>query len=346
MSDDKFSWPAGLAPGERSTRHKSLAEVLRRGTATQWLWRGRYFARGKLTLLVGEGGIGKTGFMLRVALDVARSGESVIFYTTEDDDDTIAARMLAMGVDLDEADRLPIFVASELGDRDWRSAALIVIDPIVEMLRERRSSNTAEDVRAMLNELLLDDEFRPAIVGMTHNVKRSYKDSDIDAVLGSGAWTQKCRVVVKVVEANPDDHDDTRCYVFKIKANATSKKGVLTFERRVSRVTFADGTTDDEEGSMYVEIVDEQPHATIDQVMPGPKTKEERLVEWVHKRGFQGVTSDELTVWFVRNGAKSPTTQSKLRKLLIREDVGFGEKKIVTYRVANVDTVDDASRSA
>ncbi|MFW6062320.1 MAG: AAA family ATPase, partial [Planctomycetota bacterium] len=141
-----------------------------------WLWLNR-FARGKLSLLAGHPGLGKSQITIDIAARVTRgspwpNGEglallgNVIFLSAEDDPaDTIRPRMDAAGADVERAfviaairekgtqrgfdltrdlDRLDQLV-QEIGD-----VRLIVIDPISAYLGGKMDSHRNTDVRAAL----------------------------------------------------------------------------------------------------------------------------------------------------------------------------------------------------
>src|SRR4051794_21504244 len=106
----------------------------------RWLWDGR-IARGKLTVLNGEPGIGKSTLALDLAAKVSRgeamplskaaanlAGNVVIFSGDDDLADTVRPRLEAAGADLKRI--RPIAQEIHKADVDDLKPALIVIDPL------------------------------------------------------------------------------------------------------------------------------------------------------------------------------------------------------------------------
>src|SRR4051812_2969179 len=97
------------------SRLVSAAEIQPRGVA--WLWRG-YVALGKVTVLDGRPGLGKSAMTLDVAARVSRGASmpdgtpgvrpaNVILVTAEDDwADTVVPRLMAANADLGRIFRL------------------------------------------------------------------------------------------------------------------------------------------------------------------------------------------------------------------------------------------------
>ncbi|MCM1297733.1 MAG: AAA family ATPase [Muribaculaceae bacterium] len=138
----------------------------------QWLWYP-YIPSGKITLLQGDPGDGKSSFVLALCA-LLTSGQplpfqprgqppvNVIYQTTEDDaEDTVVPRFLRAG-----GDRQRLFFISEKERRltfgDERitqairqtNARLLVLDPLSSYIGQNASLNMANDVRAQFNPLI------------------------------------------------------------------------------------------------------------------------------------------------------------------------------------------------
>jgi hypothetical protein len=154
-----------------------LADV--REERIAWRSRGRV-ARGKLTVIDGDPGLGKSTVMMDWAARVSRGdplpdGEpqderGVLLLCAEDDPaDTIRPRLRLMGADLSQ-----IYLLNEVPDeRGMRMAALptdcdlieaiirarnvglVVIDPLTAFLAEDLKANSDQDVRRALSPLAL-----------------------------------------------------------------------------------------------------------------------------------------------------------------------------------------------
>jgi KaiC/GvpD/RAD55 family RecA-like ATPase len=106
----------------------------------RWLWEGR-IPRGKLTVLDGEPGIGKSTLALDLAAKISRGaamplskgaanspGTVVLFSGDDDLADTVRPRLEAAGADLTRI--RPIGKEIRKGDLDGLNPALIVLDPL------------------------------------------------------------------------------------------------------------------------------------------------------------------------------------------------------------------------
>jgi len=132
-----------------------------------WLWSG-YLARGKMTLLAGEPGTGKTTIAMSIGATVTQGGiwpdgtiaepDSIVIWSGEDDPrDTLAPRLMAAGADMckvhfvtgmriegkvkcfDPARDMPALkeACEKIGD-----VRLLIIDPIVSAVSGDSHRNT------------------------------------------------------------------------------------------------------------------------------------------------------------------------------------------------------------
>jgi hypothetical protein len=138
-----------------------------------WLWEP-YIPRGKLVLLDGDPGVGKSLLTLDVAARLSRGGilpdgtpsarpHVTLFLSAEDDvDDTMRPRAESAGANLDRLVQLntesgdPMQFPADLPDlegaiRDHR-ADLVVIDPVMAFLPSAVAVNSDQSVRTVLNK--------------------------------------------------------------------------------------------------------------------------------------------------------------------------------------------------
>ena len=220
----------------------------------RWLWPGR-FALGKLTLLAGDPGLGKSFLTLDMAArvstgtpwpdapDVANGAGGVVLLSAEDDAaDTIRPRLDAAGanvsrVNLIRAVRLrPTFDPDRDTPPDSVEAAfdltrdlpalestiegtpgcrLVVIDPITAYLGGVDSHKNAE-LRGLLAPLSdLAGRHRVAVVTVTH-LNKNAGGPAIYRSMGSLAFTAAARAVWAVTK---DQDDPRRRLVLPIKNN-------------------------------------------------------------------------------------------------------------------------------
>lgn len=221
-----------------SAQMVTLADV--HSTAIRWLWPKR-IARGKLSIIAGQPGLGKSLITIDMAARVSRGAtfpdresgpiaSDVIFMSAEDDpSDTIRPRLDAAGADVHRVHMLEskAFIDKESGQRRQKSVSLadlpvledalsqfpdcrlLIIDPITAYL-EGIDSHRNSDVRGLLAPLSsLAHKHDVAIVAVTHLSKCGDGGrSALERVSGSLAFAAAARSVWAV---GPDrDHPSRR----------------------------------------------------------------------------------------------------------------------------------------
>ena len=205
-----------------------------------WLIRN-WLPLGKLVLLAGQAGTGKTQLAISFAAKLSAGltlvdgsqhpPSNVLIWTGEDDASTvIVPRFKAAMADMSrvhmiqgviEADgkRRPFDFAIDLPELNKRAAeigevVLIIIDPIVSVVAG--DSNKSSDVRAGLQPIVdLAQELNCAIIGITHYRKGSGSPNVSDDVLGSQAYI----AVPRVAWGTKRRDSDQACVLAIIKNN-------------------------------------------------------------------------------------------------------------------------------
>jgi len=235
----------------------------------QWLWPGR-IPLGKLTLLAGDPGLGKSLVSLDIAARVSRGGAwpdtpllsqsvgSVVLFNAEDDlADTIAPRL-----DSAEADDSKIIAVEGVELRDPKSdesqkwyfslendlprleelivenpdTRLVVIDPISAYCGSIDSHKNA-DVRSLLAPLAeLAGRYRIAVVAVTH-LSKSGGAKAVYRAMGSLAFAAASRAVWSVVK---DQADSTRRLFLPAKLNLAQDPDGLAYRITKGRVEWDD----------------------------------------------------------------------------------------------------------
>ena len=218
--------------------------------AIAWLWTD-WLARGKLHILAGAAGTGKTTLSLSIAATVSKGGlfadgskaerGNVIIWSGEDDaSDTIIPRLIGSGADLSRIQIINGCVSDTERDafdpssdinllQDAVTAmggiSLFLIDPIVTAVSG--DMHKANDVRRGLQPLVdFAMQNNAAILGITHFSKGSKGASPQERVIGSQAFSAVARVVL--VAAKQDD-GQTRVLA-KAKANICLDQGGIQYE--------------------------------------------------------------------------------------------------------------------
>lgn len=209
----------------------------------RWLWPD-WLARGKLHLVAGMPGKGKTTLALEMAAIVTRGGQwpdgtstasaSVIMWSGEDDPtDTLLPRLHAMNVDttkfyfvsgtrdgteprpFDPAVDMPLLreKALEIGD-----VAMFILDPIVSTVTGD-SHNNAEVRRALQPVVDMATELNAAVLGITHVGKGSKGVTPTARVLGSIAFAAVARVILMVADSSDKDASPGARMIVRAKSN-------------------------------------------------------------------------------------------------------------------------------
>ena len=234
----------GMVPLDLGLEIRRVSEIEAR--PVNWLWPGR-IARGKLTMLAGHPGLGKSQAALGIAaivttggrwpVDIARAecGSVIIMSAEDDPGDTIRPRLEAAGADLvrchviggvrdqDKSgqDRMRGFSLVddlprlEAALQEISDVALVIIDPITAYLSDTDSHRNAE-VRAVLAPLAeLAAQNRVAILGISH-LRKSADGDAILRVTGSLAFVAAARAAYLVIR---DPGDDRRRLFLPAKNN-------------------------------------------------------------------------------------------------------------------------------
>ena len=202
----------------------------------EWLWDG-VLARGKLSMLVGHPGQGKSTLTAAIAGIVSSGGRwptsqmkatpgDVVILSTEDDiGDTLRPRLEAAGADLDRVKVLK-GVPEGKGSRTFNlrkdverletlSADLLIIDPISSYLGGVDTHNNA-DVRSLLSPLGEIVEKKRMATALISHLNKSESIDTITRVSGSMAFVAVSRAVYIV---RPDEHDRDRRLLLPLKNN-------------------------------------------------------------------------------------------------------------------------------
>ncbi|WP_239482981.1 AAA family ATPase [Paraburkholderia sp. C35] len=191
-----------------------------------WLWPD-WLPVGKLTVLAGAAGTGKTTLALSLAATVTRGGQwpdgtacahpgQVLIWSSEDDPaDTLVPRLMAGGTDLNrvhfvcnvakaDGELMPFDPARDmplLGERMAAMGAvrLLIVDPILSAVGG--DAHRANDVRRDLQPLVdLAARHGCAVIGISHFSKGSKGNAPVERVIGSQAFGALARMVLVTVK--------------------------------------------------------------------------------------------------------------------------------------------------
>ncbi len=220
-----------------------------------WLWPNQ-IARGKVSIIAGNPGLGKSQLTAYMAAVVSSGGVwpveqtkcnpgGVIFLSAEDDPaDTIRPHLEAVDADLSKVYIIKLVENKKQGKESKRcfnlktdlpnleklleelsDIALIVIDPITAYLGQTDSYNNAE-VRGLLTPLSeLATKYNVAIVAVSHLNKNSSQEPLL-RVAGSLAFVAAARSAFVVAY---DPNDKKRRFLLPTKNNISEDKNGFAF---------------------------------------------------------------------------------------------------------------------
>jgi hypothetical protein len=249
-----FPPPQQSGTTQAGVRKRSLQVISGTDIAEQsitWLWEG-YLPSGKLTLLAGAGGTGKSTIAFSFASILTTAGTwpdgtqcrqpaNVLIWSSEDDPaDTIKPRLMAMGANqdryfviagtrdehgaqmsFDPANDIPLLreVVASIG-----GIALLVIDPIVSAVTG--DMHKANDVRRSLQSIVdFAAECNCAVLGITHFAKGTAGKKSDERVIGSQAFSAFARMVLVAAK----EEDSERRVFTRAKSNNSVDSGGFAY---------------------------------------------------------------------------------------------------------------------
>ena len=218
----------------------------------EWLWEGK-IAKGKVSMIAGHPGLGKSQMTINIAGIVSNGGEfpggakckqgKVLFFSAEDDiEDTINPRLQAVG-----ANRENIFIFDlvrknnkeeffnlsedtkllENAIKEIEDVSLIIVDPITAFLGKDVDSHKNSDIRALLAVFSkLASTYGIAIVMVSH-LNKTQGGNAMSQISGSLAFPAAARAVYMVLK---DENDESRRLFLTAKNNLAQDKGGFAFK--------------------------------------------------------------------------------------------------------------------
>lgn len=233
--------------------------ILTRGSdvqseAVNWLW-GGWLAAGKLHLIGGAPGTGKTTIAAGLAAILTRGGcwpdgtratsGSVVFWSGEDDmADTLAPRLRAAGADMgrvhfvagmqEDGVRYPFDPARDMDAlltalTSMADVRLIVVDPIVSAVAGDSHKNA--EVRRGLQPLVdVAGQLRCALLGVTHFSKGTSGRDPVERITGSLAFGALARLVMVTAKQEASGEQPERRVMLRAKSNIGPDGGGFVYD--------------------------------------------------------------------------------------------------------------------
>jgi putative DNA primase/helicase len=272
----------------------------------EWLWKNR-IPLGKLTLLAGEKGVGKSFLTLEIASIVSRGATfpdlptepvtagHVILVGAEDDlADTVKPRLDAMGADTKRITSVGIgknpngtpafFSVADIPRLEAIMAArpetrLLIIDPITSYLGPINDHHNSE-VRAVLMPLVdFASRYRVAIVMITHFNKGDGRKV-LNRIISSVAFSATARAVWCVAL---DPEDENRRLYMPVVSNLSTEKTSLAY-------TIKDGAVAWEHSTLFLNC-----NEVVCQEGSSSKERRRKAVAWLQQTlAAGGMPSEEV----------------------------------------------------
>jgi hypothetical protein len=280
-----------------------------------WLWK-YHLARGEMALLAGEGGLGKSTFLLACAMALSTGGlwpdrgghaplgHTVIVSAEDSPETTLGPRLIALGADLKkitfckarliiERNGHPSVSPMCLRDHEyWKAVlrthadtALLIIDPIPSYLGRGVNDRQNCEIREVL-EPFIEDVLRPLRVcmwGNTHLNKTLDVKSPVQRITGSAAYGNIPRNVHLIAK---DTLRPDRRYFKQAKCNnGPADLPAIGFRIEQREIEFKG-----QQIETATPIFDEKVHANVDmnELLAGDKgrrgpkpVKSSRFAEWL-----------------------------------------------------------------
>lgn len=232
--------------------------------ALDWIWEG-WLARGKLALLAGSPGTGKTTLAMHMAAVISSGGlwpdstrasrGNVIIWTGEDDvADTLKPRLAAAGADFSRI-WFPPNPALRGGDLMFdpsihmtalaehlagiSSLDLLILDPVVSAVQGDSHKN-AEVRRGLSSIVEFAQRTGCAVLGITHLTKGSEDRPAYEQVIGSIAYAAVARFVHRATKASGES--DSSHMLLNVKNNLAEGPGGFGYSVATHEVSVTSGT--------------------------------------------------------------------------------------------------------
>lgn len=315
----------------------------------QWLWPA-WIPRGKLAILDGDPGLGKSTLLLDLAARVTVGGElpgdggrapqgSVVLLTAEDGlADTVRPRLDNLGADLMRVQALtavkgsngafdpitlPLHLPALKAAIEQTTAVFVIVDPFTAFLDGQVNSKIDHDIRRALAPLARLAEDTGAAIVLVRHLNKSHGGPALYRGGGSIGMIGAARAGL-LVAPDPDDADtpdSPRRVLAVVKSNLAARPGSLRF-------TVAGGAN----GAARIEWTGVSPHRA-DRLLADTGDAEERgelrrCVEWLGPYVAEVPRTAKEAAAEAREAGFSEATYRRARQELgIRsEKTGFADK--------------------
>jgi putative DNA primase/helicase len=307
LSDGAPLWTPPILDADKPPAKHQRKLISQRASAikpqrVEHLWPGR-IAIGKLTLIAGKPGVGKSNLTCYGTAIVTKGGAwpcdegrapigNVVILSAEDGlADTIVPRLMAAGADLDrvevvsgtqdERGRKTFDIKADIDLLEQKvkeigDVKLIVIDPISAYMGKIDGHGNVE-TRSVLEPLAeTADRLRIAVAAVTHlNKGGTGTQGVLERFIGSIAFVAAARAAFIVID---DDENEGRVLFLEVKNNLAKKQKGLAF-RRMQTIIEGDIVASyiDWESNYVTQSADEALSATEQRAADGATVKDQAI---------------------------------------------------------------------
>ena len=252
-----------MRPNQNTLEQETELELVKASEiipkSVKWLWYP-YIPFGKVTLLQGDPGDGKSHLMLALSAlaskgkafpfaDEEESHDSmtVIYQTTEDDaDDTVVPRFIASGGDRDKL----LFIREDEksltfdDDRirlaiEKSGARLLILDPLSSYIGDGCSLNAANEMRSKFNHLIAVAKDTGCAVVVIAHMNKMKETSPLYRTSGSIDIAGVVRSILAITRTPNKENPNERVMV-QVKSNLAPTGSAILFEVGEKGIRFID----------------------------------------------------------------------------------------------------------
>jgi hypothetical protein len=245
----------GPAPETSQSRLLCASMASKRPKAVRWVVPG-HVPLGKVVLIAGDGGHGKSTLTLHLAACLSRgvcafglkypeplSGQTLVIQCEDDDEDTVLPRLLALGADVRRVHTLEGvegpdgkkqgFTLARVGElerflKEHPEVKLVTVDPAGAYLGKGVDDHRDSELRALLGPLAqLAAKYGVTIILVKHFSKAPTAKA-VQKVGGGVGYVNAVRAAFVVL---PDKEDQDRALVLPCKFNVGRRPSGLAFRR-------------------------------------------------------------------------------------------------------------------
>ena len=303
----------------------------------KWLWYP-YIPYGKVTLLQGDPGDGKSKLMLSIAALLSK-GEplpfteteenepmTIIYQTTEDDaDDTVVPRFNSAGgngenlIFIKEDEKSLSFGDNRIAEAiEKYHAKLLILDPMSSYIGENCSMNNANETRAEFNHLIAVAKNTGCAIVIIAHMNKMRDINPLYRTNGSIDIAGAARSILAITRT-PNKEAPAERYMVQVKSNLAPTGSAILFEVAEKGVDFIS----------EMEMTAEEAFQSLAPKMGRPNEKEIKAKEFLLEMLKDGeMLSSDCEERLEAAGFKKSTIKKAKKKAGVTQKYDMGDKTL------------------